>query len=367
MRFGTLPSNIDAPTNEDKQEEYLPSFKFIHAKNHFGALSERGLSLKIEVEGFANAAVQYGVLVRTKIDVPYSDITVDLDIPYFLSSRGSIQRITNAASSATSSTVTYKEAKVGKPDSEAEEPENLLHHINSREKTPLVMDKEMEKRTDQSTSFQPKSERVEGNKQGESSETGPPLEGETGVQNMTAQVDVKEPSEQKGIEPPFEDIINALQLLTRAMKTFAALSRQNSPIPDTAEAQYHRIKDPIPKPHSQSPANKPQQLPTNKLQQPPYPPLHPRPRLHSQSEIKPLSHPKPQLQNTPAPKPKLLTISPSKVTPVEKELPEEGQILSQAAINEWIEKARASYPSRYQVPIFRRVEIAPLRKVEVRV
>ena len=349
VRFGTLPLRIDAPMNEDKREEYPLGFEFIHVRNHFGILSERGLSLKIEVEDSADAAAQYSVLVKTKIDVPYSDITMSLNLPSSISNRKYIQRVKRIASSATSSTVTDIEAKVGKTDNKVAEPKNLLHHVKSREKIPLVMNREIEKHIDQSKLVQPLSGRVNGNEQGESSKTVLPSEGGSGVRNGTAQVDVKKPSELEEIQSPFEDILNALQLLTRAVKTFAALSRKSPPIPDKTKVQNRKINGPTPKTHKRSSANKPQQPPANEQQQPP----QPQPQLQL------------QLQNTPVPIPKLLTISPSKVTPEEKILPEGAKILSQAAINEWVEKARATNPPPIQIASFRRVVIAPIRKVEV--
>lgn len=75
--FGTLPSAMDSMPNSDSASGQ-PNMPFDHllATNHFGMLSEHGMSIKIHNYGFEDSgncgAEKVGVVVQTKLDAPYT-------------------------------------------------------------------------------------------------------------------------------------------------------------------------------------------------------------------------------------------------------------------------------------------------------
>lgn len=75
--FGTLPSRMDSMPNSDSasSQPNLP-YDYLLVRNHFGMLSEHGMSVKVHNNGFDDSgnygAEQLGVVVRTKLDAPYS-------------------------------------------------------------------------------------------------------------------------------------------------------------------------------------------------------------------------------------------------------------------------------------------------------
>lgn len=75
--FGTLPSTMDSMPNSNSASGQ-PNMPFDHllATNHFGMLSEHGMSIKIHNYGFEDSgncgAEKLGVVVQTKLDAPYA-------------------------------------------------------------------------------------------------------------------------------------------------------------------------------------------------------------------------------------------------------------------------------------------------------
>ena len=71
--LGTLPSSMDVLTGREvSSESGQEAFDFIFFRNFFGILSEHGMSLKVETDGPAESADQFGTIVQTKLDSPYS-------------------------------------------------------------------------------------------------------------------------------------------------------------------------------------------------------------------------------------------------------------------------------------------------------
>ena len=79
--FGTMPSTMDLmPNLEATSGEATVSPSYTVIENHFGMLSEQGMSMKISATGSegpsALSAEKGGVVVQTKLDVPYSRVSI---------------------------------------------------------------------------------------------------------------------------------------------------------------------------------------------------------------------------------------------------------------------------------------------------
>ena len=72
IHIGTIPSITETIScSNDAADEVLEPSKFIFIRRHFGMLSERGMSLKVDV-GPPGSAEPSGSVVTTKIDPPFS-------------------------------------------------------------------------------------------------------------------------------------------------------------------------------------------------------------------------------------------------------------------------------------------------------
>ena len=81
MVFGTIPSTMDPmPSSVATTAEGTASPLYTLIMNHFGMFSEQGMSLKVSTVGpedqNALGVEKVGVVVQTKLDVPYSHVSI---------------------------------------------------------------------------------------------------------------------------------------------------------------------------------------------------------------------------------------------------------------------------------------------------
>ena len=79
--FGTIPSTMDLiPGSEATSAEGTASPLYTLIMNHFGMFSEQGMSIKVSIIGpedrNAMGAEKVGIVVQTKLDVPYSYVSI---------------------------------------------------------------------------------------------------------------------------------------------------------------------------------------------------------------------------------------------------------------------------------------------------
>lgn len=73
IHIGTLPSSTETLPSCDAASDGIHQVSdFIFAKEHFGMLSEHGMSLKIEKYGLPESPEPFGSVVTTKVDPPFS-------------------------------------------------------------------------------------------------------------------------------------------------------------------------------------------------------------------------------------------------------------------------------------------------------
>lgn len=100
VSFGTVPSRMDDPSSTDEHsgQSRLP-FQYIFIKNHFGMLSEHGMSFKVDTyspDCLTSHAITepLGPVVQTKLDPPYTMFTMKTGL------RTSITRVLDKKNSA---------------------------------------------------------------------------------------------------------------------------------------------------------------------------------------------------------------------------------------------------------------------------